>query len=166
MASHGRQVAGFRSLPCPPIWIPLKASMMLHLGQIHFNARTVPSCLTYYYWSSNPVGADRPELSESPAATSHNQETTDKSILEDASPLLPQISPDTDFGLDLHSIISAGDPELDKVNKRASNVQKLAQENEKLKEELRAMSQRLEAAERRRQELVRKKQMMKEPPSE
>ncbi|KAJ4480589.1 hypothetical protein C8J55DRAFT_513234 [Lentinula edodes] len=116
--------------------------------------------------SGSPVGADRPESSEPLAATSHTQDTTDRSTLEDASPLLPQISPDTDFGLDLHSIISAGDPEMDKVNKRASNVQKLAQENEKLKEELRAMSQRLEAAERRRQELVRKKQIMKEPPSE
>ncbi|KAH7877587.1 uncharacterized protein C8R40DRAFT_905080 [Lentinula edodes] len=115
---------------------------------------------------SGLVGADRPESSEPVAATSHTQDTTDRSTLEDASPLLPQISPDTDFGLDLHSIISAGDPEMDKVNKRASNVQKLAQENEKLKEELRAMSQRLEAAERRRQELVRKKQAMKEPPSE
>ncbi|KAJ3888714.1 hypothetical protein GG344DRAFT_79507 [Lentinula edodes] len=115
--------------------------------------------------SGSPVGADRPESSEPLAATSHIQDTTDRTS-EDASPLLPQISPDTDFGLDLHSIISAGNPEMDKVNKRASNVQKLAQENEKLKEELRAMSQRLEAAERRRQELVRKKQIMKEPPSE
>lgn len=67
--------------------------------------------LIHCYRSSSPVGADRPESSEPLAATSHTQETTDKSTLEEASPLLPQISPDTDFGLDLHSIISAGDPE-------------------------------------------------------
>ncbi|KAE9406351.1 hypothetical protein BT96DRAFT_915338, partial [Gymnopus androsaceus JB14] len=83
--------------------------------------------------------------------------------LEEETPSLPQIS--NDFGLDLDSIISAGDPELTKLNKRASNVQKLAQENEKLKAELKAMSDRLEAAERKRQELSRKKQGLKEPPS-
>ncbi|EKM55608.1 uncharacterized protein PHACADRAFT_256341 [Phanerochaete carnosa HHB-10118-sp] len=44
-------------------------------------------------------------------------------------------------------------PELDKVNKRASNVLKLSQENEKLKEELAAMNARIEAAERKQREL-------------
>ncbi|KAJ3763726.1 hypothetical protein F5880DRAFT_1704647 [Lentinula raphanica] len=116
----------------------------------------------------NLAGAEQPreELSEPSVAPSNTQEATDQPSTGDKSPLLPQIQPDNDFSLDLQSIISAGDPEMDKVHKRASNVQKLAQENEKLKEELRAMSQRLEAAERRRQELDRKKQSMKEPPSE
>ncbi|KIP09609.1 hypothetical protein PHLGIDRAFT_126195 [Phlebiopsis gigantea 11061_1 CR5-6] len=47
----------------------------------------------------------------------------------------------------------AAEPEVQRVNKRASNVLKLAQENEKLQEELRAMNARLEAAERKQQEL-------------
>ncbi|KAJ4488141.1 hypothetical protein J3R30DRAFT_3433400 [Lentinula aciculospora] len=116
--------------------------------------------------SGSDVGLDQQSSAEPSAEPLDTEETTHGSTPGDKSPLLPQISPDNDFSLDLHSIISAGHPEMDKVNKRASNVQKLAQENEKLKEELRAMSQRLEAAERRRQELVRKKQGMKEPPSE
>ncbi|KAJ3717658.1 hypothetical protein DFJ43DRAFT_1099171 [Lentinula guzmanii] len=116
--------------------------------------------------AGNLVGANQAGSSEPSAAPLNTQEATNESTLGDISPLLPKISPDNDFSLDLHSIISAGDPEMDKVNKRASNVQKLAQENEKLKEELRAMSQRLEAAERRRQELDRKKRNMKEPSSE
>ncbi|KAI0670340.1 hypothetical protein C8Q78DRAFT_1069965 [Trametes maxima] len=44
--------------------------------------------------------------------------------------------------------------EMDKVQKRASNVMKLAEQNERLKAELRAMTERLEAAERRQRELA------------
>ncbi|RDX56733.1 hypothetical protein OH76DRAFT_1336679, partial [Lentinus brumalis] len=44
-------------------------------------------------------------------------------------------------------------PEMDRVQKRQSNVMKLAEQNEKLKEELRAMTERLEAAERKQREL-------------
>ncbi|KAF9069945.1 hypothetical protein BDP27DRAFT_1293370 [Rhodocollybia butyracea] len=117
---------------------------------------------------SNQAKAEIPASSE-PSTTS-NAETTSGNVEEQTlpviSPLLPQIGSDADFGLDLDSIISAGDPELARVNKRASNVQKLAQENEKLKAELKAMTDRVEAAERRRQELDRKRQAMKEPPSE
>ncbi|KAI0748164.1 hypothetical protein C8Q80DRAFT_1170490 [Daedaleopsis nitida] len=43
--------------------------------------------------------------------------------------------------------------EMDRVQKRQSNVMKLAEQNEKLKEELRAMTERLEAAERRQKDL-------------
>jgi len=82
---------------------------------------------------------------------------------ERLSPSLPEIpAPDLDLSLDfdLDSIIGSADktanPEVAKVQKRASNVLKLAQENEKLKAELKAMSDRLEAAERRREELARK----------
>ncbi|ESK93043.1 hypothetical protein Moror_8946 [Moniliophthora roreri MCA 2997] len=87
------------------------------------------------------------------------------------SPLLPEIKPSADLGLDLSDIFGSGsstgnNAELEKVQKRASNVQKLAMENEKLKAELKAMSDRLEAAERRREELSQKKQMIREPPSD
>ncbi|KAH9856925.1 hypothetical protein C2E23DRAFT_881424 [Lenzites betulinus] len=66
---------------------------------------------------------------------------------------------DLDLTIDFNSILAeaapeAG-PELDKVQKRASNVMKLTEQNEKLKAELRAMTERLEAAERRQQELAR-----------
>ncbi|KAF5365723.1 hypothetical protein D9758_003198 [Tetrapyrgos nigripes] len=79
--------------------------------------------------------------------------------------LLPEITSLSD-DLDLGSIIAAGDADVDKLNKRASNVQKLALENEKLKAELQAMSERLEAAEKRREELRHKKQEVKEPHSQ
>ncbi|THU86403.1 hypothetical protein K435DRAFT_364877 [Dendrothele bispora CBS 962.96] len=78
--------------------------------------------------------------------------------------LLPEITPDSGLGLD--SIMAAGGPDAEKIQKRASNVQKLAQENEKLKAELAAMSERLEAAERKREQLKYKKQEVKEPPAE
>ncbi|KAF5391471.1 hypothetical protein D9757_002036 [Collybiopsis confluens] len=87
--------------------------------------------------------------------------------LESKSPLLPQISAESNFSLfDLDSIMSAGVPGMAEVNKRASNVHKLAEENEKLKSELKAMSERLERAERKRQELERKKQSLKDPQAE
>ncbi|KAK7043626.1 hypothetical protein VNI00_008237 [Paramarasmius palmivorus] len=86
------------------------------------------------------------------------------------SPLLPEIKPSSDLGLDLSDLLGSSNAEnkaeLEKVQKRASNVQKLAMENEKLKAELKAMSDRLEAAERRREELSQKKQMIREPPSD
>ncbi|KAH9900973.1 hypothetical protein C8Q73DRAFT_786386 [Cubamyces lactineus] len=66
-----------------------------------------------------------------------------------------------DLTMDFNSILAAGAPaetksteELDKVQKRASNVMKLAEQNERLKAELRAMTERLEAAERRQRELA------------
>ncbi|KAF9264835.1 hypothetical protein L218DRAFT_998319 [Marasmius fiardii PR-910] len=81
------------------------------------------------------------------------------------TPSLPEIQPSSDFGLDLSDILGSKNTNLEKVEKRASNVQRLAQENEKLKAELKAMSDRLEAAERRREELSQKKQVIREPPS-
>jgi len=76
---------------------------------------------------------------------------------------LPEIPSDT--GFDLSSIIGPSSVDMDKVKKRASNVQKLAEENEKLKEQLREMSDRLEAAERRRRQLAEKEQKVMEEPS-
>lgn len=81
------------------------------------------------------------------------------------SPLLPEI-PAADLDLDLSSILGSSNAEVDKVQKRASNVLKLSQENEKLKQQLKAMTDRLEAAERKREELARKEQQrMGTPPS-
>ncbi|KAI0831347.1 hypothetical protein BC628DRAFT_1415864 [Trametes gibbosa] len=75
---------------------------------------------------------------------------------------------DLDLTIDFNSILAVAEPsvaeaaagqqpgpELDKVQKRASNVMRLTEQNEKLKAELRAMTERLEAAERRQQELAR-----------
>ncbi|EGN95355.1 hypothetical protein SERLA73DRAFT_186266 [Serpula lacrymans var. lacrymans S7.3] len=79
-----------------------------------------------------------------------------------SSPSLPEIPPpELDLTFSLDSILNSSDkskpnPEVEKVQKRASNVFKLTQENEKLKEELRAMTARLEAAERKRAELAAK----------
>ncbi|PCH38021.1 hypothetical protein WOLCODRAFT_135995 [Wolfiporia cocos MD-104 SS10] len=78
------------------------------------------------------------------------------------SPLLPDLDlpqSDLDLSLTFESILAEPakqepeDPEVKKMQKRASNVLKLTQENEKLQAELRAMSERLEAAERRQKEL-------------
>ncbi|KAG5654502.1 hypothetical protein H0H81_001143 [Sphagnurus paluster] len=83
------------------------------------------------------------------------------------SPVLPPLEmPVPNLDLDLTTILgSETKAEVEKVQKRASNVLKLSQENEKLKAELRAMTDRLEAAERRREELARKQQMLMEAPS-
>ncbi|KIK59733.1 hypothetical protein GYMLUDRAFT_244947 [Collybiopsis luxurians FD-317 M1] len=118
--------------------------------------------------SDQPGSSGQDTLSHSSNFSTSNEPSGDayEPTLEIKSPLLPQISADTNLSLDLDSIISAGNPEMAEVNKRASNVQKLAEENEKLKAELREMSDRLEAAERRRQELNKKTQNLKEPPSE
>ncbi|KAG9318713.1 hypothetical protein JVU11DRAFT_809 [Chiua virens] len=74
------------------------------------------------------------------------------------SPSLPEIpASDLDLTCSFDSIMGTnpdGQPHIERVQKRASNVLKLTQENEKLKEELKAMSARLEAAERRRQEIA------------
>ncbi|KAI9064480.1 hypothetical protein FKP32DRAFT_1570640 [Trametes sanguinea] len=64
-----------------------------------------------------------------------------------------------DLTMDFNSIMAAQaegqkSEEMDKVQKRASNVMKLAEQNERLKAELRAMTERLEAAERRQRELA------------
>ncbi|KAF8136620.1 hypothetical protein EV363DRAFT_1320055 [Boletus edulis] len=59
---------------------------------------------------------------------------------------------------------ASGEPHVERVHKRASNVMKLTQENEKLKEELRAMTARLEAAERRRQEVANRQLEMQQQP--
>ncbi|KAI0709285.1 hypothetical protein C8Q76DRAFT_104580 [Earliella scabrosa] len=67
---------------------------------------------------------------------------------------LPQS--ELDLTIDFNSILSEGKQEveeMDRVQKRQSNVMKLAEQNEKLKEELRAMTERLEAAERRQKDL-------------
>ncbi|KAL6300551.1 hypothetical protein BKA93DRAFT_828998 [Sparassis latifolia] len=71
---------------------------------------------------------------------------------------LPQS--ELDLTMTFESILAessrASNPEVEIVQKRASNVLKLTQENEKLKAELRAMTERLEAAERRQRELRQK----------
>ncbi|KAF8078009.1 hypothetical protein FPV67DRAFT_25698 [Lyophyllum atratum] len=84
------------------------------------------------------------------------------------SPVLPLPDiPDSTLDLDLSLILStpSSNAEVEKVQKRASNVLKLSQENEKLKAELKAMTDRLEAAERRREKLARKEQKIMEAPS-
>ncbi|PIL24031.1 hypothetical protein GSI_13782 [Ganoderma sinense ZZ0214-1] len=62
-----------------------------------------------------------------------------------------------DLTMTFNSILEAakpsGEQEMDRVQKRASNVMKLTEQNEKLKEELRAMTERLEAAERKQKDL-------------
>jgi len=81
-----------------------------------------------------------------------------------SSPTLPQIPlPDLDLTCSFESILGTNqkaEPEVERVQKRASNVLKLTQENERLKEELRAMTARLEAAERRRQEIANRQQQL------
>ncbi|KAH9951990.1 hypothetical protein B0H21DRAFT_8352 [Amylocystis lapponica] len=77
---------------------------------------------------------------------------------------LPQS--ELDLTMTFESIMSEAvrnaNPEVEVVQKRASNVFKLTQENEKLKEELRAMTERLEAAERKQRELKLKAARFKE----
>ncbi|KAJ8598012.1 hypothetical protein M405DRAFT_802877 [Rhizopogon salebrosus TDB-379] len=79
---------------------------------------------------------------------------------ETPSPTLPEIPAselDLTFSFDaILSLANFSEPQVEKVQKRASNVMKLTQENEKLKEELKAMTARLEAAERKRLELASK----------
>lgn len=58
------------------------------------------------------------------------------------------------------------EPEIQKVQKRASNVLKLTQENEKLQAELRAMTERLEAAERKQRELSQRAARSQERPAQ
>ncbi|KZT26253.1 hypothetical protein NEOLEDRAFT_1063236 [Neolentinus lepideus HHB14362 ss-1] len=74
------------------------------------------------------------------------------------SPNLPELPKhELEFSFDSLLNNNSGDfvsgPEVERVQKRASNVLKLAQENEKLNAELKAMTERLEAAERKRKEL-------------
>ncbi|OBZ75935.1 Uncharacterized protein UNK4.17 [Grifola frondosa] len=74
-------------------------------------------------------------------------ETNDDSHLKESLDIdLPQSALDlsTTFDSILSETSHVEAPEVEKVQKRASNVMKLAQENEKLKEELRAMTERLE----------------------
>ncbi|KAG1827101.1 uncharacterized protein BJ212DRAFT_1474285 [Suillus subaureus] len=72
-----------------------------------------------------------------------------------ALPEIPAAELDLTFSFDtIMGFSKFSEPQVEKVQKRASNVMKLTQENEKLKEELRAMTARLEAAERKRQELA------------
>ncbi|GLB35014.1 hypothetical protein LshimejAT787_0205790 [Lyophyllum shimeji] len=80
---------------------------------------------------------------------------------------LPEIPADIlDLDLEMTSLIHpTTKPDVEKVQKRASNVLKLAQENEKLRAELKAMTDRLEAAERRRERLAMKEQKIMEAPS-
>ncbi|KAF4614735.1 hypothetical protein D9613_003003 [Agrocybe pediades] len=88
--------------------------------------------------------------------------TTNQDTITPAIADLPEI-PTTDLSLEFSSFIDpASVAEVEKVQKRASNVMKLAQENEKLKAELKAMTDRLEAAERRREQLTRKEQKIME----
>ncbi|KAI0721053.1 hypothetical protein C8T65DRAFT_632075 [Cerioporus squamosus] len=65
-----------------------------------------------------------------------------------------------DLTMTFNTILAEAEPapEMDRVQKRQSNVMKLAEQNEKLKEELRAMTERLEAAERKQRELESRKQ--------
>ncbi|TFK54940.1 hypothetical protein OE88DRAFT_980018 [Heliocybe sulcata] len=77
------------------------------------------------------------------------------------SPNLPEL-PKHELEFSFDSILRDGNsefaagPEVERVQKRASNVLKLSQENEKLNAELKAMTERIEAAERRRKELEEK----------
>ncbi|RDB21143.1 hypothetical protein Hypma_011543 [Hypsizygus marmoreus] len=108
-------------------------------------------------------------FSESNAQDEHGQADTQTSLAADnattdsaphrsVSPVLPLPEIPSNLNLDLSHIIGPPSAEVEKVQKRASNVLKLSQENEKLKAELKAMTDRLEAAERRREELARKQQ--------
>ncbi|KDQ60765.1 hypothetical protein JAAARDRAFT_55503 [Jaapia argillacea MUCL 33604] len=77
-------------------------------------------------------------------------------------PNLPEI-PKEDFQISFEDILGTTleeEPEVARVQKRASNVMKLSQENEKLNAELKAMADRLEAAERKREELERRMKQM------
>jgi len=79
-----------------------------------------------------------------------------------SSPQLPDLDlpqSELDLTMTFESIMAepearSKDPDVQIVQKRASNVMKLAQENERLQAELRAMTARLEAAERKQQELA------------
>ncbi|RPD66177.1 hypothetical protein L226DRAFT_530297 [Lentinus tigrinus ALCF2SS1-7] len=68
-----------------------------------------------------------------------------------------------DLTMTFQSILAEAAPaepaqEMDRVQKRQSNVMKLTEQNEKLKEELRAMTERLEAAERKQRDLESRQQ--------
>ncbi|TFK98934.1 hypothetical protein BDV98DRAFT_571974 [Pterulicium gracile] len=86
--------------------------------------------------------------------------------IDSISPSLPALgigNTGSGFALDLNSILgsdlsNAPPEEIQKVQKRASNVMKLAQENDKLQKELKEMAERLEAAERKKEELERRAQ--------
>ncbi|OSX65281.1 hypothetical protein POSPLADRAFT_1178960 [Postia placenta MAD-698-R-SB12] len=91
-----------------------------------------------------------------------------------SSPKLPDLDlpqSDLDLTMTFESILSEpqsrdDEPEIQKVQKRASNVLKLTQENEKLQAELRAMTERLEAAERKQRELSQRAARSQERPAQ